>query len=172
MLQIIDHSDSIELFKLVDNNKNYLREWLPWIDDTKSVNDTAEFIKSSLIEFAANKSRVYVVLYEGSICGVCSFNSLRWDCRAGFIGYWLAKSYQGKGIMSNAVIELEGIGLGKMNLNKIEIHIAVKNYKSRSLAERLGYQETGIIKDAEWLYNHFVDHVIYCKLKSEWDIRM
>ncbi len=74
--------------------------------------------------------------------------------------------------MSNAVIELERIGFGKMNLNQIESHIAVKNYKSRSLAERLGYQETGIIKDAQWLYNHFVDHVIYCKLKSEWKIKM
>ena len=39
----IEHKE--ELFLLIDNNRNHLRKWLPWVDDIKSVLDEENFIK-------------------------------------------------------------------------------------------------------------------------------
>lgn len=33
-----------ELFALINENRTYLREWLPWVDGTKSVQDSKAFI--------------------------------------------------------------------------------------------------------------------------------
>ena len=39
--------------------------------------------------------------------------------------------------------------------------------KNLRLPERFGFKEEGIIRDAEWLYDHYVDHVVYGLLRHE-----
>ena len=58
------------------------------------------------------------------------------------------------------------------NLNRVEIRCAVENRRSRAIPERLGFQSEGTIREAEWLYDHFVDHVIYGMLASDWSGRV
>jgi ribosomal-protein-serine acetyltransferase len=43
--------------------------------------------------------------------------------------------------------------------------------KSRALPKRLGFTEEGIIREAEWLYDHYEDHVVYGLLKKEYTDR-
>ena len=38
--------DAQELFAIVDENRAYLRKWLPWLDDVKSVDDEISLIRS------------------------------------------------------------------------------------------------------------------------------
>ena len=55
-----------------------------------------------------------------------------------------------------------------MGLNRIEIRCATQNVRSRAIPERLGFKEEGLIRDAEWLYDHYVDHIVYGMLESDW----
>ena len=59
-------------------------------------------------------------------------------------------------------------GFNELDLNRIEIRVAEENKKSRAIPEKLGFQEEGKIRQAEWLYDHYVDHVIYGLLAEEW----
>ena len=43
-----------------------------------------------------------------------------------------------------------------------------KNFKSRTIPERLGFLKKEGIREAEWLYDHYVDHVVYGVLAREW----
>jgi ribosomal-protein-serine acetyltransferase len=47
----------------------------------------------------------------------------------------------------------------------------VRNSKSCAIPERLGCRREGVRRQAEWLYDHFVDHVVYAALTSEWQTR-
>jgi len=46
--------------------------------------------------------------------------------------------------------------------------VPFENKKSRAIPKRLGFKEEGIIRQTEWLYDRFVDHVVYGMLIDEW----
>ena len=167
MIRLISHSDAEELLNLVDENRTYLRRWLPWLDRTKTIEDVKEFIRSSLHDYAEQKSMIHVIEDSGNICGICGFNSINHTIKAANIGYWISEKSQGKGLVSGACTDLERLGFNKLGLNKIEIRAATENTASRAVAERLNYRNTGVILDAEWLYDHYVDYIIYCKINPE-----
>ena len=70
--------------------------------------------------------------------------------------------------MSQALEVIIEYGFRDLKLNKIEIRVATENVKSRALPERFGFTEEGVIRDAEWLYDHYVNHVVYGLLQHEY----
>ena len=156
----------------MDANRPYLRRWLPWLDANRTVDHTKEFIERVLRLAEEKKCLNYVVVHEGRLCGVCGFHEINPVNRAGYIGYWVSEDAQGNGLITEGCQELERIGFGELGLNKIEIHAASGNAPSRAVAERLGYEQTGILLDNEWLYDHYVDHVTYCKRSPEREVEV
>ncbi|HYE10260.1 MAG TPA: GNAT family protein [Patescibacteria group bacterium] len=110
-------------------------------------------------------------MYEGNFAGLIGFNNVDWERKCTSFGYWLGESFQGKGIMTKALETFINYAFSTMHLNKIEIPIAEENNRSRALLESFGFQVEGIIRDAEWLYDRYVNHVMYGLLKHEWSAR-
>ncbi|WP_026772418.1 MULTISPECIES: GNAT family N-acetyltransferase [Sediminibacillus] len=167
-LKLMELSDAEELFALTDSSRDYLREFLRWVDGTTTEEDTQAFIQSGLQHFADNKSLTTAILYQGKIAGVIGFHEISWNNKSASIGYWLGENHQGKGIMSRSVKALTSYGFDRLDLNRIEIRAAAENVKSRAIPEKLGFTKEGCIRQAEWLYDHFVDHVVYGMLATEW----
>lgn len=167
-LKLVTMQDAPRIFELTDGSRAYLKQWLPWLDTTTTVKDTEGYLQFSLQNFAANKGLNTVILYKGEFVGVAGFNEINWSKRTAHIGYWLGESYQGHGIMTRVAKALTAYAFSELKLNKVEIHAAEGNHKSRSIPERLGYVKEGCIRSAEWLYDHYVDHAVYGMLASEW----
>ena len=51
-LKILEEREAEPLFKLVDSNRKYLAEFLPFVEHTKKVEDSQHFIHSALQQFA------------------------------------------------------------------------------------------------------------------------
>lgn len=96
------------------------------------------------------------------------FNTIDKVNGIGRIGYWLGEEYTGKGVMTKAVRELIHLGFKHWPLQKIEIHCAVNNMKSRAIPERLGFTNEGTLRRTVKVNDHFQDHVIYGILKEEY----
>ena len=167
-LRLRTEADVEAFFKVTDKNRTYLRQWLPWVDATKTADDTRKYIQSSISKFEKKESVDLGIWYEGQWIGSIGFHY--WDKanRKDTIGYWLAEDFQGKGIVTDAVRALIKYGFEEMNLNRIEILCAVENTRSRAIPERLGFKNEGVTRQCEWLYDHFVDSVTYSLLVSEW----
>lgn len=157
-----------ELFALTDQNREYLREWLPWLDFTRHVSDTHSFIASVMQGWAEGTQLHTTLFYQDKMVGVIGFNRIKASIQTGYVGYWLAQSANGKGLMTQATQAFLTLGFDELDLKKIEIACAVGNQKSRAIPERLGFKTEGTIRQAEKLYEQVVDHVIYGMLKSEY----
>jgi ribosomal-protein-serine acetyltransferase len=167
-LLLLEEQHAEEIFVLVDQDRKYLREWLPWLDNNKSIADTKEFIKNSLEQFANNDGFHVGVWFQGKLAGVIGYHKIDWVNRATSIGYWVGASYQGRGLITRACRVLVDYAFNELKLNRVEIRCAFENGKSRAIPVRLGFKEEGVIRQAQWLYDHFVDHVVYGMLESEW----
>lgn len=143
-------------------------EWLPWLNFTTKAEDSLNYIKNSLKGFSSNNSLDTAIIYKDEIAGILGFNSINWSNKTAYIGYWLGEKYQGLGIMSKGTAALIDYAFDNLELSKVEIRVASNNVKSRKIPERLNFTNEGCIRKAEWLYDHFVDHIVYGLLKEEW----
>ena len=167
-LRLLEPHHADRLFTLVDANRDYLREWLPWLDNNTSVAESLQFIQTTQKQFADNKGFVTGIWYRDELAGVVGHNKIDWDNRISYIGYWLGAKFQGNGIMTKSCRAIINHAFNEYGLNQIEIGCATGNQKSRAIPERLGFRQKATIQQAEWLYDKFVDHVVYVMLAADW----
>ena len=158
--------DAEELFISVDENREYLREWLPWLDDVRSVDDELVMIRNQSEK--EDGSRVYLIRLQEKLVGVISLNWVDWDNRSFGLGYWISKNSAGNGIVSKSCSRLIDHCFNDLWLHRAVVESAVENHSSRAVADRLGMRIEGISKDREWLYDHYVDSVMYAITAPEW----
>ena len=160
--------DAKALFALTDANRQYLKQWLPWLDSNPKVEDTRAFIERTVESTRLGQEFVSAICYDHAIVGLVGIHNLSWNNRSGGLGYWLSAAHQGKGIMTLACQAMMDYGFTALNLNRIDICCAVDNHKSAAVAKRLGLTYEGTLREAEWLYDHFVDWKVHSMLSHEW----
>jgi ribosomal-protein-serine acetyltransferase len=167
-LRLLDERDAAPIYRLINANRSYLRAWLPWIDYTQSVEDERTFIRNVRIQYQNNHSFTCAIWHEGQITGTIGFHPFDWGNRKVEIGYWLGAQFQGKGLMTRACRAMIVYAFDELQLKKVEIRCATGNTASCAIPQRLGFTHEGTIRQAEWLYNYYVDLKLYGLLESEW----
>ena len=158
--------DAGPLFATVNTNREHLRRWLPWLDQNRSLDQSRAFIEGCARARVARQSLTWLIEHERVLAGVISID-LHWQNRAGEIGYWLTREFEGRGLMSRSVTALVDLALGGLALHRVEIRVAVGNARSRAIPERLGFTREGTTRDSEWLYDHFESLVVYSRLSTD-----
>ena len=59
------------------------------------------------------------------------------------MGYWLAKSQTGRGLMTVAVKALIDEGFQQLELNRIQARVATDNHRSQAVCDRSGPKKEG-----------------------------
>ena len=78
-LRLHQESYAQELFDLIDRNRQYLREWLPWLDFETSIEDTREYIESTFRQFGNNEGFQMGIWYRGQIVGSIGYHPIDWN---------------------------------------------------------------------------------------------
>lgn len=172
LLHPLRKEDAPALFALIDNNRGYLKPWMPWVDHTQTVEDSLQFVQDNQERAHRNGGFVTAICYSDRLVGLMDLHAIDWQNRAGALGYWLAKPYQGKGIMTRACRALLTYGFTALNLNRIEISCATENARSQAVAKRLGLTYEGTLREAEWICDRFLDHRLYSMLQRDWLARL
>ena len=166
-LRLVEDADAEEIYRATDADRAYLREWLPWVEDTRSVEDTRTFIARSQEQARLSNGFQTRILYQGRFAGMIGYLYHDWTDLRTEIGYWLRKGLQGRGIMTRAVKTLADFALRNLALNRVEIRAATDNRRSRAIPERLGFVQEGVLRQAAWLDGRFVDLAVYARLRKD-----
>jgi ribosomal-protein-serine acetyltransferase len=167
-LRLLGERDAAEVFALVHRNREHLRRWMPWVSEGYSVEDATRWLRSKLEQLARNDGFHAGITVGGALAGAIGFHAIDWSNRKTTIGYWLSADAQGRGVMTTACRALVDHALVDLGLNRVEIRCATGNVRSRGIPERLGFTLEGIAREAEWLYDHFVDWAVYSMLARDW----
>lgn len=165
-LDQLKSQDALELFELIDKNRPYLKKTLPWLDYSTTAKDSESFISQANENFL-NKSLI-LGIREKKLIGIISFNTIDWQKKEGEIGYWLDEGMQGKGIVTVSCKTLVDLGFSDLQLEKILISCSTQNIKSQLIAKRLGFKEECLIQNKEFLYDHYVDHILFSKTEKDY----
>lgn len=169
VLHLLDYQHAETLFQLVKANRLHLREWLPWVDNMRTVEDFRKYINNSKQRYAAHSEIGYVILANNDMVGRIGLYNIDVFNKSASIGYWLSKEWEGKGIITRSCKAVIDEGFKRLKLNRIEIRAALQNYKSQAIPQRLGFKQEGIIRQGEFVNNQFVDLYVYSMLSEEWE---
>ena len=141
--------DAEAIFKQVDRNRRHLDKWLPWVRETRGVDDSVNFVKGSIDAFES-KTRFEYGIFLRPNC-----NNTRWLVIGAVglihcsmkekveIGYWLAHDMQGNGIVTMSVKALIEEAKNSLGVSQFVVKVQGDNWKSRKIPERLGFVEKG-----------------------------
>jgi ribosomal-protein-serine acetyltransferase len=167
-LRRVSAADCDELYAAIDRNRARLRTWLPWVGLTFGQSDLFAFLQQKEIDEAARVSLTTHIRFHGELCGAIGLHAINQRDRSTSIGYWLDEAYEGRGIMTRACRAIVTEGFREYGLHRIEIRCGTGNIRSAAIARRLGFVEEGILREAEWLYDHWVDLRVFSMLEQHW----
>ncbi|MFP4283850.1 MAG: GNAT family N-acetyltransferase [Opitutales bacterium] len=171
-LRLLGPEDAPSLARTIDRDREHLRAWLPWVDDSRGADTPRRHIELWAHGFARGSGFSVGIFHEMLLAGVIGFHGFDVLNRVTSIGYWLGKPFTGRGLMTGSVAALLDYAVFDRRMNRIFIRCATGNRPSRAIPERLGFVHEGTQREAEWLYDHFVDLELYSILAREWhDLR-
>ncbi len=160
--------DAAMLFAAVNNSRPHLIQWLEWVRHTTREEHSLRYIKDTQHQAQMQESLSLGIFYDDKIIGGVGMHQWNHSVKKAQIGYWIAKEYEGKGIVTVCLKHFSQFLFDKVGLNKIEIHFSAANMRSGKVAERLGGKIEGIIRQSVLRNGVPEDVAIAGILKSEW----
>lgn len=106
---------------------------------------------------------------SGNMLGTISFSNLaRFPFHACNVGYSLAKTAQGRGVMTRALTLATQYMFNIQNMHRIMASYMPHNQRSEAVLKRLGFEEEGFAKDYLLINGQWQDHKLTSLVNPNW----
>ncbi|WP_430816259.1 GNAT family N-acetyltransferase [Carboxylicivirga sp. RSCT41] len=164
----IKMQDAAVIFNTIDQQRDYLGQWLPFIAHTKVQADTENFIKAVSNVPYDQKELIFTIWYNDDFAGLVGFKATDRANSKTEIGYWLSEPFQKKGIVLSCVRYLSEYAFTRLGINRIQIKCASGNKRSKRIPEKLGFIFEGIERAGERVNEHtYFDLEVFSLLRSD-----
>jgi ribosomal-protein-alanine N-acetyltransferase len=154
---------------LNENFEGHLDRWSP---PATSAYFTEAFWRERLAvaveEYQAGRAARFVLqardagaAMDAPILGTCNYtNVVRGPFLACNLGYQVARSHEGKGLMAEALRATNAFVFRELRLHRIMANYRPENERSARLLERLGFAREGLARDYLFIDGEWRDHVL------------
>jgi ribosomal-protein-serine acetyltransferase len=170
-LRQFESDDAESLFALVDRDREYLRQWLPWVDATVSTDQIIEFLARVTAQFEEGLGPNFGIWLDGSLAGAIGCHPIDRPDRSCSLGYWIASAHQGKGTITRCCLHLLEYLFSEAGLHRVEIRCGTGNSRSCAIPRRLGFTREGVLREAEWVNDRWLDLEVWSMLEQDWKAR-
>jgi ribosomal-protein-serine acetyltransferase len=164
-LRELHDDDAEELHALIVRNRPRLQQWIHWARE-QTLEDTRAFLARARRREQEELGHSRAVLADQALAGVVGI-SVDEANRSAAIGYWVDEASEGKGVVSVAVAAILDEGFERWGLMRVEIRADVRNRPSCAIAERLGFQLEGVLRQAYRVGESYSDDAVYSMLASD-----
>lgn len=162
---IDDHPITAQtFFELTDNNRAYLKQWLPWLDLVNSVNDTQCTLTTRVLSDKAGTTINCFMMMDNAIVGIIDVRDIK-DSQnelgvMAMVGYWITKEHSGKGHTTTALKAMSKLCKQK-GIDTLILRANPDNIGSNKVAMKAGFVYQRTDKNAAELYGKKIDLNIY-----------
>jgi ribosomal-protein-serine acetyltransferase len=137
------------LCEAIIESRAELSPWLEWVHPGYSITDTEQWIANCRKAWEMDSGFGFTIVEHktSQILGGCSIGIDRPMHRNGSIGYWIRTSRTKQGFASEAATLLAQFGFAQLGLIRIEIFVAAGNVASQGVAEKVGAQREGLLRN-------------------------
>ncbi len=162
-------TDAEALRALIAGNRAHLDPWLRWSGRVHTLDDARALIERFALKQETADGFHAGLWLDGQLIGGIVCHGINRESRKSEIGYWLSAANTGKGIVTRACRAVIAELFTGEDLHRLEIQCATDNFRSRAVAERLGFTFEGVKRELEWLTTRYADHALYSLLRQEWE---
>lgn len=166
-LELTAKKHAAGLYEAIDNNRKHLSRFLSWIGSMQSVEDLSTYLRSCEVLYQEGRELSFVILMDNVPVGRIGLHYVNQLNKNAAIGYWITENVQGRGIVTRSCRALIDYGFKELGLRRIEIKAATENLKSRAIPVKLGFQQEGILRQAERINGKFMDLVLFSLLNDD-----
>lgn len=159
------HEFDEALFELIDSSRNFLREYLFWVDDTRSVDDVRKVTDIFQENWKKQDAFEFVFLDRESrrLVGAGGIHTISYLHHYAEYGYYLNQKEVGHGYITEAVRLLEK-ELFQRGIHRLIITCDVNNQASAAVARRCGFELEGKMREARFAYGSYRDELLFAKI--------
>ena len=164
------NDDGESYYNLLLENSEHLSEVVNEIEEISSIEDAEAFTRNLMLDWKARRRFVLAIMGRTSneMMGQIWIEPLNWDLMIFEIGYFIARSFEGNGFVTEAVKRCITFLFDDVKAKKIEIHYNANNIKSGKVAESAGFTKEGQIRRSAKLKDgSVVDRVYYGLLPED-----
>lgn len=123
-----------------------LKPWLPWAAHAPTEADAAENLQEAVQAFEQGREMNWTVWLKDTeeFVGRVSIFALDWKALRGEVGYWLATTHYGQGLMREAVRAVISVAR-ELGLKELEARCDTLNTRSMAVVQALGFQPKRIL---------------------------
>ncbi|PIE05663.1 MAG: ribosomal-protein-serine acetyltransferase [Sorangium cellulosum] len=165
----IDRADSRELWLAIEESRDYLYRWLPWVPLQQDETASARFTEACVADWDAGRALRMIIRERdtGTFIGVVSLETCVHMHASCEMGYWLRQPAQGHGYMTEASAALLEVAFESFGMHRVRVAAATTNHKSLAVIMRLGFPFEGIAREAEYCAGRWLDHAQFGMLASD-----
>ena len=167
-IRLFELSDAETVFASVERNRQYLRQWLPWVDFTSSPDQIRNFIVRVRDQFETGRGPQAGIWIGDEFAGSVGCHPIDWPNKNCSIGYWIEERHQGKGVMTRCCANLLDYVFRDLGLHRVTIQCGTGNQRSCAIPERLGFTREGITREGEFVNDRWLDLVVWSMLQRDW----
>ena len=163
--------DGAALFAAVNEDREDLSHWLPWVDNHQSVDDAETYVRNMAGKWIRCESLIMGIfsIDEKTLYGGTGFHGLDWRVPSCEIGWFLRKSARGQGMGAEAVRLCCKLAFEHIGANRVWGTVDVLNDRSWRLFERVGFtREAHLRGDCRDHHGNVRDTFAYSMLVREW----
>lgn len=171
-IRVIKPSDTARLVHYFNENRDYLTPWEPLKPESFYTPLGWEQKYFPLMELQRLGLSYYFLIFEkgsGEIVGVITYNNiLQYPAHSAHLGYSLAQSAQGRGIMGRALNQTNQWLFDNLNLHRIMAGYMPRNTRSAAVLKLAGFTIEGEAKDYLLINGQWEDHILTSLINSKW----
>jgi ribosomal-protein-alanine N-acetyltransferase len=134
----------------------------------RNIADTTKLVTLSAKPTPRHAAWAILMKEGGELCGMLNYHHRESKHRRLEVGWILARRFWRQGLMSEAMRPFVDHCFAALQTNRIEATIEPDNVASQRLAERLGFQREGLMREVLLVGGTFRDLHLYALLASAW----